>query len=188
MLNANSSKTGALQVRRATWEDWDALEALRRSSLEKLQAPFLKPTQLRTLFDYTPLDPALIEDGTYYVIETGNRIAASGGWSRRAALYRRPGETPRADRTLDPACDPAIVRAMYTHPDFARIGLGSVLLATAETSIRLAGFARAELLATPTGRKLYQARGWRVIESVVVGPADGTGVTGSRMGKAFCGA
>jgi GNAT superfamily N-acetyltransferase len=47
---------------------------------------------------------------------------------------------------------------MYTHPDFARMGLGTILLAAAETAARLAGFRRAELIATSAGRELYRAR------------------------------
>ncbi len=59
------------------------LDRLRRLSLERLMAPSLNECQRRTLYEYTEFDPRLIRDGTYYVLEVGGRLAASGGWSRR---------------------------------------------------------------------------------------------------------
>jgi GNAT superfamily N-acetyltransferase len=145
-------------------------------SLQGLLAPSLAASQRRTLHAYTRFDPHLVEDGTYHVLEIDGRIAASGGWSRRAALIRGPGETSAEERFLDPSCDAAAVRAMYTHPDFARMGLGTILLATAEAAARLAGFRRAELIATSTGRALYLARGWRDVSHITLGPDDGSAI------------
>jgi GNAT superfamily N-acetyltransferase len=108
-------------------------------------APSLTEPQRRTLYEYTAFDARLIDDGTYYVLEVDGRIAASGGWSRRAALVRRAGGDAAPERFLDARSDSAAIRAMYTHPDYARLGLGSILLAAVEAAARLAGFGRAEL-------------------------------------------
>ena len=44
------------------------------------------------------LDTQLIDDGTYFVVETEGVIAGCGGWSRRATRFM--GATKRRDVTL----------------------------------------------------------------------------------------
>jgi GNAT superfamily N-acetyltransferase len=70
---------------------------------------------------------------------------------------------------------------MYTHPDFARMGLGTNLLAAAETAARLAGYRRAELIATSAGRELYLTRGWREASRITLGPDDGSAIVAFLM-------
>jgi GNAT superfamily N-acetyltransferase len=181
MLDATFARPGGLGLRRATPRDREELEALRRLSLQRLMAPSLTEPQQRTLYEYTALDARLIDDGTYYILDVDSRIAASGGWSRRAALVRRPGGDAAPERFLDASSDPAAIRAMYTHPDFARLGFGSILLAAAEAAARLAGFGRAELIATSAGRELYLARGWRQMRRIRLGPDDGSAIEASLM-------
>jgi len=176
MLDTTRLEAARIALGKAGPQDRDALERLRLLSLQRLLEPSLLTAQRRTLRAYTEFDPRLVEDGTYYVLEVNGRIAASGGWSRRAALVRRAGDIPGKERFLDPSCDPAAVRAMYTHPDFARMGLGTILLAAAETGARLAGFRRAELIATSAGRELYLARGWREASRITLGPDDGSAI------------
>jgi GNAT superfamily N-acetyltransferase len=74
---------------------------------------------------------------------------------------------------------------MYTHPDFARLGLASILLAASETAARLAGFGWAELIATSAGRALYLARGWREVGRITLGPDDGSSIEASLMERAL---
>jgi GNAT superfamily N-acetyltransferase len=185
MLDATPGYTIGLNLRSAMPTDSDELARLRPLSLQRLMAPSLSEPQRRTLHEYTEFDPRLIQDGTYYVLEVDGRIAASGGWSRRGALSPRGGHAAAQERFLDPSRDPAAVRAMYTHPDFARLGLGSILLAAAETAARLAGFARAELSATSAGRQLYLARGWRDVKRITLGPDDGSAIEASLMERAL---
>jgi GNAT superfamily N-acetyltransferase len=185
MLDVNLIPATGLQLRRATQADQSELEDLRQISLDRLLAPLLRRQQLPALYEHTQLDPCLVQDGTYYVVEVDGRIAASGGWSRRAALFGSAGGNAPQGRPLDTSRDAVAVRAMYTHPDFTRIGLGSILLATSETAARLAGFRRAELLATPTGRELYLARGWRDVKPITLGPDDGSGIDASLMERAL---
>jgi GNAT superfamily N-acetyltransferase len=61
---------------------------------------------------------------------------------------------------LDPQVDAARIRAFFVHPDFARRGLGKVLLAYCEAAARSKGFRAAELMATLTGVPLYAACGY----------------------------
>jgi GNAT superfamily N-acetyltransferase len=185
MLDATFNNPGGLGLRQATASDREELEVLRRLSLQRLMASSLTEPQRKTLYEYTALDPRLIDDGTYYVLKIDSRIAASGGWSRRAALVRRVGDNAGPEQFGDPRSDPAAIRAMYTHPDYARLGLGSILLATAEAAARLAGFGRAELIATSAGRQLYLARGWREVRRITLGPDDGSAIEASLMERAF---
>ena len=38
------------------------------------------------------VDLALIQDGTYFVLEAGEEVVACGGWSRRDKLYTGSGD------------------------------------------------------------------------------------------------
>ena len=76
------------------------------------------------------LDTQLIRDGTYLVVEHDGVIAGCGGWSRRATLYGGDHSSSlREPHLLDPARDPARIRAVFTHPDVARRGVGRIILA-----------------------------------------------------------
>lgn len=185
MLDATFAHPDSLGLRRAAPSDREALDHLRRLSLERLMAPTLTEPQRRTLYAYTAFDGRLIGDGTYFVLEIDGRIAASGGWSRRAALVNHRGDDVPPERFLDARHDPAIIRAMYTHPDYSRLGLGSILLAAAEAAARLAGFGRAELIATSAGRELYLARGWRVVRRIALGGDDDSAIEASLMERAL---
>ena len=62
------------------------------------------------------------EDGAYFVVRGSVReLVACGGWSRRAKLYSGSGDAEGDDRLLEPATQPAHVRAMSPGPlDAAR--------------------------------------------------------------------
>jgi GNAT superfamily N-acetyltransferase len=77
------------------------------------------------------------------------------------AANRSPG---RDAALLDPATEPARVRAMYTHPAFVRRGVGRLILALCEDASGGQGFARAELVATLAGEPLYTACGYHAVE------------------------
>ncbi|MEM0949940.1 MAG: GNAT family N-acetyltransferase [Pseudomonadota bacterium] len=172
-----------IELRRARMADRQALEDMKELSISNLLDPMMTPEQRREVRLITQFDPALIEDGTYYVAMVNGGIAASGGWSRRATLYgANTGESSDVS-ILDPAHDAAFIRAMYTHPDFARKGLGSLILKTALTVARLAGFRRAQLLATVAGERLYRAAGWKSDERVMVGSGGKAVVPGYRMSR-----
>ena len=111
------------------------------------------------------LDTQLIEDGTYFVIETvEGRLAGCGGWSRRATLYGGDTSPGRDAALLDPTNDAARVRAMYTHPSFARRGVGRLVLELCELAAAHEGFTRLELMATLSGYPLYVAYGFEPLE------------------------
>lgn len=157
-------KPPALTIRPATSEDVQAIRTLADLSVASLLREFLSEAQMAETDDFNELDEHLVEDQTYSVAFLDGRLVASGGWSRRRAHMRATHGAADSDDELDPETEAARIRHMYTHPDFARRGLGRLILNVAETGARLAGFKRAELIASPVGEKLYATCGWEVIE------------------------
>jgi GNAT superfamily N-acetyltransferase len=129
------------------------------------------------------LDTQLIADGTYFVVERDGAIAGCGGWSRRATLFGGDQTAGREVRLLDPASEPARVRAMYTHPLFVRRGVGREILAACEHAARADGFTRVELAATLAGVPLYHACGYLELEPFEAETPSGVRVPLVRMGK-----
>ena len=128
------------------------------------------------------LDTQLIDDGTYFLVEVDGTPAGCGGWSRRATLYGGDQTPGRSAALLDPARDPAYVRAMYTHPHFARRGVGRLILGLCEAAARSEGFTRVELMATLAGEPLYRGCGYEPGERIEEGRG-GTPVPLVRMTK-----
>jgi len=171
--------------RLATPADLDALRTVMALAIAELQKGFLTPEQIAASNAVMGLDTQLIADATYFVIEDADgAIAGCGGWSRRATLYGGDHSKDLRDPALlDPRVDAARIRAMYTHPDFARRGVGRLVMALCEDAARAAGFARAEMMATLSGEPLYRACGYTPIEHVAAPGPDGVTVPLIRMGK-----
>jgi len=173
-----------LTSRLAGPEDIPALEAVMAASIAELQRGFLSEAQIASSRMVMGLDRQLIADRTYFVVETEGHIAGCGGWSRRATLYGGDHTPGRDAAVLDPAVDAARVRAMYTHPDFARRGVGALILRLCEQAARAEGFKRLELMATLSGRPLYLRAGFQDIEAIE-DSRGGAPVPLVRMGKAI---
>ena len=163
----------------AVSDDLAALRAVMALAIGELQRPFLSDAQVEASHAVMGLDSQLIADGTYFVIEAGAHIAGCGGWSRRATPFGGDHSAGRDDSLLDPARDAARVRAMYTHPDFVRRGVGRRILELAEAAAAEEGFSRLELTATLAGAAPYRAHGFVDAQGFEV-PAD-RGVSGPRV-------
>ncbi|MGW4944768.1 GNAT family N-acetyltransferase [Actinoplanes sp. NPDC004185] len=107
-----------LTGRVATHADLPQLQPLIDAAIEELQRGFLDPAQIAASHAIMGLDTQLIDDGTYFVVEADGELAGCGGWSRRATLYGGDHSGGRDPALLDPAREPARVRAMYTRPGF----------------------------------------------------------------------
>jgi len=168
----------------ATLEDLDALREVMRRSIATLQTGFLTPEQVRVSHTVMGLDTQLIRDGTYFIVEREGRIAGCGGWSWRSTLYGGDESmVSREPEALDPAIDAARVRAMYTDPDFARQGVGRLVMQLCEGAAMRAGFKRATMMATMAGVPLYEACGYVQVEPVLSAPVEGIRVPLVRMEK-----
>lgn len=172
----------AVAIRLATEADLPLLRAMMARAIAELQRDFLSPAEVEASKAVMGLDTQLIADGCYFVAEIDGQMAGSGGWSRRATLYGGDHSAGRDARLLDPATDAARVRAMYTHPDFIRRGVGRAVLGACQDAARAAGFARVELMATLSGVPLYTAAGFEAIERILDSNG-GTPVPLVRMGK-----
>ncbi|MBY5847653.1 GNAT family N-acetyltransferase [Rhizobium ruizarguesonis] len=145
-------------------EDLPALIALMNAAISELQKPFLDDAQIQSSRTIMGLDTQLVDDGTYFLVEHNGVLAGCGGWSRRATMYGGDQSPGRDAALLDPAKDAARIRAMYTHPDFVRRGVGRLILALCERAAKAEGFARAELAATAAGEPLYRACGYQPVK------------------------
>ena len=105
-------------------------------------------------------DPLLLGDGTYFVLESDGEMVACGGWSRRDRMHTGSGDSDDDARPLDPATEPARVRAMFVRSDWTRRGLGRRILEECEAAARREGFSRVVLNATLAGLPLYEAYGF----------------------------
>jgi GNAT superfamily N-acetyltransferase len=160
-------------VRKATPADVPRLREVIEASVRGLQAKDYSPAQIEgALRGVYGVDSQLIEDGTYFVAETldgdTTQIVACGGWSKRHTLYGGDQFSGREDSLLDPARDAAKIRAFFVHPDWARRGLGSMILEACESAALAAGFSRLEMGATLSGVSFYRAKGYEKIENQTV--------------------
>ena len=153
--------------RLATISDLNVLRTLMEASISELQKPFLDPHQIESSRTIMGLDTQLVEDGTYFVVESEGQVVGCGGWSRRATLYGGDQTPGRNAGYLDPKLDAAKVRAMYTHPAYARQGIGRLILSLCEGAARNEGFLNVELMATKSGEPLYLTCGYEAIAQVL---------------------
>ncbi|MEO8026946.1 MAG: GNAT family N-acetyltransferase [Bryobacteraceae bacterium] len=172
------------RIRPAVPEDVDRLRGLIEASVRGLQAGDYTQGQIDGALDSVfGVDTQLIADGTYFVVESGGAIAGCGGWSKRKTLFGGDQWAGRKDSLLDPAQDAAKIRAFFVHPDWARQGVGSLILETCEQAAAASGFRRFEMGATLTGVPLYRARGYEPIDELAVPLANGESLPIVRMGK-----
>lgn len=177
-----------ITIRIATAGDLPEIHRVMRASMEALGARFYDQAQLRGAVRYiSSPDHQLVDDGTYYVVIDGatddDRVVACGGWSRRRKLFTGTSEQEASTGDVDPSRDPARIRAMFVHPDYARRGLGRLILETSENHARRLGFTHFELMATLPGVPLYETCGYQRVEPVTLDLPDGTRLDCVRMVK-----
>ena len=144
--------------------DAAGVEALMKESGAALFPAYYDDHQTASAVRYVAqADPLLLSDGTYFVLEAGGELVGCGGWSRRDRLYTGSGDFEDDGRLLDPATEPAKVRAMFTRGDWTRRGLGRRILEACEAAARAEGFRELSLLATLPGVPLYRACGFEAV-------------------------
>jgi GNAT superfamily N-acetyltransferase len=171
-------------LRVATLADAGAVEALMKESAAVLFPRFYDERQSASALDHVAqLDRVLLEDGTYFVLEAGGELVGCGGWSRRDKLYTGSGDSDSDARLLDPAREPARVRAMFVRADWTRRGLGRRILEACEAAAKAEGFLQLALVATLPGLPLYLAYGFAPLEEVDVAMRDGGAIACVAMEK-----
>ena len=177
-----SDRDEMISVRLASAADIPALDVLIATSVRTLSVGFYTPEQIESGLRFVfGVDSQLIADQTYYVIDGLTGPVACGGWSHRATLYGADQHKTGPDLILDPATLPARIRAFFVHPDWARRGLATRLLATCAGAAAAAGFHSLELAATLPGEPLYAALGFVAHERSSVILPDGVALPIVRM-------
>jgi GNAT superfamily N-acetyltransferase len=149
------------QFRRASLRDIPDIEHLIARAWRALSRSDYTPEQIEAALGAAlGVDSQLVHDGTYFVAEVEERLVACGGWSWRKTLFGSDGEAGRQPDPLDPARDPARIRAFFVDPDWARRGLGRAVLELCEREALASGFGSTSLMATLPGERLYRACGY----------------------------
>jgi len=171
-----------IHLRPATPADLGAIGRLIEASARGLSAGYYTPEQVDSLLRFVfGTDTQLIRDGTYYVVEGGGDLVAAGGWSRRRTLFGGDQMKDREDPLLDPAQEPARIRAFFVHPGAARQGHGRRLYDECAKAAVAGGFRSFTLVATLPGEPLYRALGFEVIERFALHLPDDVSVPVARM-------
>jgi GNAT superfamily N-acetyltransferase len=174
----------APSLRVAVPGDAEELDRLMKASAAAIFPRFYDARQTASaLVHVAEVDPLLLADGTYFVLESGGEPIACGGWSRRDRLYAGAEAAETDARLLDPATEPARVRAMFVRDDWTRRGLGRRILEECEAAAAREGFTRLALMATLPGVPLYAAYGFTAVEEVVLTLPDGVTLGGVAMEK-----
>jgi N-acetylglutamate synthase-like GNAT family acetyltransferase len=149
-------------MRKATLADIPVLERLIAESARILTREDYTDAEIEAAIGTAwGVDSELIRDGTYYVVETeADGIVACGGWSRRKTLFGSDNQQGRESEVLDPSHESARIRAFFVRPNWARRGIGRLLLEKCEGDAQAHGFQSTELVATLTGQRLYRVFGY----------------------------
>jgi GNAT superfamily N-acetyltransferase len=160
------------QIRQAYHADVGELRILIERSVRHLQRNDYTPAQIEGALGHAlGLDTQLIEDGTYFAatpVLRPDSIVGCGGWSYRKTLFGSDHGPHREKALLDPATEPAKIRAIFVHPEWARQGLGSLILKHCEDAAQRAGFRSLEMGSTLTGVPLYSLKGYEQRERVAI--------------------
>ena len=166
--------TTAFTIRPAAEADVPALQVLIALSARALSREDYSDAEIEAAVRYVfGVDSELLADRSYFVVEQGDTPVACGGWSKRKTLFGGDQYSGRESGLLDPATEAAKIRAFFVHPDWARQGVGTLLLDHCEAEARRHGFTTAEMMATLPGVKLYRARGYAGDEVVTYPTPDG---------------
>jgi len=172
-----------LNYRLADLKDIPNIKGLMQHSITKLLGNYVNEGELEASLESMGLDDQLIKDKTYFLIHFEGLLVGCGGWSNRKTLFGGNHTPNRSNDFLNPNEDAAKIRAMYTHPDWARKGVGTLILEIAEKEAFIAGFKRCELMATLSGIHLYKARGYKIDDEIIYKSKKGNSVKMFKMTK-----
>ncbi len=181
----------AIVYRLATSDDVPQLQALIVESVRGLSTGLYTPRQIESALKHIfGVDSRLIADETYYVAvddapdgSGAGQVVGCGGWSKRRTLFGGDQMKSAEDNLLDPARDPARIRAFFVHPAWARQGIGRHIIEMCEEAARSQGFHAMELASTLPGEPLYEAMGYAVTRRFEAPMPDGESLPVVRMAK-----
>lgn len=128
-------------------DDWAAVRHVHALAFERLAGPYLDTDEI-VAFKARVATPEYTED-----LQSENLI---GAWVEQE-LVGTAGWRP-----TDDAGTSARITSIFVHPMFARLGIGSHLLAEAERSALRAGFSALAARATPNAVSFFELNGYEV--------------------------
>jgi GNAT superfamily N-acetyltransferase len=144
-------------LRLACPDDLEPLLAMQQQSVRQLASGCYAKAEIEAfLAQVGTMDPRLIWDGTYLVLEQEGRLIGCGGWTMRPAIYRpllQDPPPPLAGRVGG-------LRSVFVAPDAARRGIGRVVVEAVEARLRQDGAELAEMLVLLCGMPLYEQLGY----------------------------
>jgi len=141
--------------------DKEAIAELIAKSAHGLGPPHYSPEQTEAALQSSfGVDSQLIKDRTYFVVMHGKVMVGSGGWSYRETLFGSDSEAGRSADMVDPSTGAAKIRAFFVRPEYARRGVGSLILHRCELEAWRRGFRKLELMATLPGVDFYRKHGF----------------------------
>ena len=146
-----------LTLRRTTFADLAAVDALLATSYPRLLAPDYPPSTLvMALPIISRARPELLTSGRYFVVLDGTQVVGAGGWSAHAPM--QGGDTARTGH----------VRHVVTDHKQQRRGIGRTLMTRVLADAQAAGMTRLECLSTRTAVPFYTAIGFHRGADVLV--------------------
>lgn len=157
-----------------------------RASLQSLGRNAYDERQVASALLYIARpDEQLIDDGTYFVAVSEGNIIGCGGWSRRRKVYSGSAAASDESALIDPATEPARIRAMFVRPEWARRGIGRRLLQYSEERAAAEGFRNFQLVAMHSAGGIYEAAGYRSIGESPITLEDGVVLDCTLMEKSL---
>jgi len=155
-MGSFSARTFSIRI--ATPTDSDAVSALLVASYSTLLAACYDSDTLAGALPYlTNANPTLLACGTYYVAEReSGSLVGCGGWT---AAKPGSGEITKGE---------AHIRHFATHPEWARCGIGSALLARCVSDARSVGVRKLHCFSTLNAERFYRAAGFETVEPIDV--------------------
>lgn len=151
----------------ATEADKEEISSLIARSARSLSQPYYSSLQVEAALQSAfGVDSQLIKDQTYFLAMCDQQLAGCGGWSYRDTLFGSDREKKRSSAEIDPRTGAARIRAFFINPDFARRGLGSLILSACELAAWNRGFRKLQLMATLPGVAFYQRHSYSPGQSV----------------------
>lgn len=164
----------SVTIRAATSSDVAGIAAVMRESLLSLGRSAYDKRQIASALLYIARpDEQLIDDGTYFVATEDEEIVGCGGWSRRRKVYSGSAASGDESALIDPATEPARIRAMFVRPECARRGIGRRILQHSEERAAAEGFRTFQLVAMHSAGGIYEAAGYRSIGESPITLEDG---------------
>jgi predicted N-acetyltransferase YhbS len=143
-------------VRPANTPDKAAIENLHARSLRGLSVGHYHAQQVEAIIAAGTLDESLLEEGHYFVAESGGEIVGCAGWS-----LRLPGYLAGSKSNTDP--DVPRLRAVFVDPDHTRKGVARRLVHYVETDLMASGYPVVALDSMLSAVAFYRALGYRTV-------------------------